>query len=247
VTEGRADSPPCDSPGQRPGFERQPPSSPERAKQPYVMEDRGMSHGLTGLEIIPCTLFPGLQPGLSQGGLSVLGQSAKRALPGGLDQPDDLAEGRRVALDRAGASRPQAQAGLGRSGFGGGFHFKLKCARRGAEHIVELVLPGSFQFVALAFTQITGWILIDCAKSIFSASRTNWHIAKILICSYQIRHGRNVRQVFMIGFSPLRLRVLNVNQVDHTSIAICSDIVSPKTGESTRNQKNGDQRKNDSR
>jgi hypothetical protein len=45
-----------------------------------------------------------------------------------LDQPDDLAERRRVALDRPGLGRRLTPGGLGRSGFGGGFHFKLKHA-----------------------------------------------------------------------------------------------------------------------
>ena len=50
-------------------------------------------------------------------------------LPGELDQPDDLAEGRCVTLDRHGSNRRLAPGGLGSSAFGGGFHFKSKRAR----------------------------------------------------------------------------------------------------------------------
>ena len=37
----------------------------------------------------------------------------------------NLAEGRRVTLDRHGSNRRLAPGGLGRSGFGGGFHFNV--------------------------------------------------------------------------------------------------------------------------
>ena len=48
----------------------------------------------------------------------------KRARPGGLDQADDFRKRHRLAL----GGRRWAPDGLGLSGFGGGFHFKLKRA-----------------------------------------------------------------------------------------------------------------------